>query len=152
MFRGFNTIAIDAKGRAAVPARYREQLVLVGSTDLVITLNPWDRCLWLYPLNEWELIEAKLNALSDFDRQSRRTKQIVRGHATDCSLDAQGRVLIPNDLRQLVELDKRAVFLGQGNKFEIWNEGQWNGIRDDWLSSVDDGDKGASSLLTTLSL
>src|SRR3989337_1077836 len=57
-------------------------------------MNPLDLCLWLYPLKEWELIEQKLAALSDFDLQSRRTKQMMRGYANDCQLDSQGRILI----------------------------------------------------------
>ena len=91
MFKGFTTISIDAKGRLAVPARYRDQLSLADAGSLVLTMNPWDRCLWLYPAAEWELIEEKLQALSDFDREARRTKQIMRGYATDCALDGQGR-------------------------------------------------------------
>ena len=88
MFRGLSTINVDAKGRLAIPARYREALALLGSPELVLTLNPWDRALWLYPLAEWELIETKLSALSDFDKQSRRTKQIMRGYAADCVCDS----------------------------------------------------------------
>jgi MraZ protein len=94
MFKGFSSVNIDAKGRLAIPARYRDQLSAGDSSALVLTLNPWDRCLWLYPASEWELIEAKLQGLSDFDHESRRTKQIIRGYATDCAFDGQGRVAL----------------------------------------------------------
>ena len=152
MFNGFSTISIDAKGRLAVPSRHRDQLSSDASNALILTLNPWDRCLWLYPRSEWELIEEKLQALSDFDREARRTKQIIRGYATDCALDGQGRVLLPNELRKVALLDKRVAFLGQGNKFEIWDEDTWNGQRDEWLEGVNDSSTSSSTVLSTLSL
>ena len=152
MFKGFNSINIDAKGRLAIPARHRDQLSAEDSGALILTLNPWDRCLWLYPASQWALIEAKLQELSDFDREARRTKQIIRGYATDCALDGQGRVLLPNELRKFALLDKRIAFLGQGNKFEIWDEVLWSEQRDEWLDGVNDRDGSGSAVLTTLSL
>lgn len=152
MFKGFNSISIDAKGRLAIPARHRDQLSAEDSGALILTLNPWDRCLWLYPASQWALIEAKLQELSDFDREARRTKQIIRGYATDCALDGQGRVLLPNELRKFALLGKRIVFLGQGSKFEIWDEVLWSEQRDEWLDGVNDRDGSGSAVLTTLSL
>ncbi len=152
MFKGFSTISIDAKGRLAIPARHRDQLSTEEFSALVLTLNPWDRCLWLYPSSEWEVIEDKLQGLSDFDRESRRTKQIIRGYATDCSLDGQGRVLLPNELRKFALLDKRVAFLGQGNKFEIWDDDIWSAQRDEWLDGVNNRDGSGSTVLNTLSL
>lgn len=152
MFKGFTSISIDAKGRLAVPARYRDQLSLADAGSLVLTMNPWDRCLWLYPAAEWELIEEKLQALSDFDREARRTKQIMRGYATGCALDGQGRVLLPNELRRFALLDKRVAFMGQGNKFEIWDEDVWNGLRDEWLEGVNARDGTAGGMLGSLAL
>lgn len=147
VFRGFNKISIDSKGRLAVPSRYRSIIAVQAENNLVITLNPLDRSLWLYPLNEWNVIEDKLATLSDFDKQSRRTKQMMRGYATDCQLDSQGRILLPKELRSYAELTKQAVILGQGNKFEIWNESAWDIQSDEWLESVDD-----DSILTPESL
>jgi len=152
MFKGFTTISIDAKGRLAIPARHRDLLSVTDSGSLVLTMNPWDRCLWLYPASEWELIEDKLQALSDFDREARRTKQIMRGYATDCALDGQGRVLLPTELRRFALLDKRVAFMGQGNKFEIWDEDVWNGQRDEWLEGVNERDGSAGGVLGTLAL
>lgn len=152
MFKGFTTISIDAKGRLAIPARHRDQLSIADASQLVLTLNPWDRCLWLYPAADWEVIEEKLQGLSDFDKQARRTKQIIRGYATDCSLDGQGRILLPPDLRRFALLEKRVAFLGQGNKFEIWDEDVWNGQRDEWLEGITDDDGATSDVLGSLSL
>ena len=153
MFRGFSKISVDSKGRLAIPSRYRALVLDQAQNNLVITLNPLDRSLWLYPLPEWELIEDKLSALSDFDKQSRRTKQMMRGYANDCQLDSQGRILIPKELRNHAALTKQVVILGQGNKFEIWDEKSWQKQRDDWLESVGDESVSSSSdSLRSLSL
>ena len=135
----------------AIPARYRDQLAVRGTNTLVITVNPWDRCLWLYPLPEWDLIDGKLLELPDGDKASRRAKQIIRGQATDCICDAQWRVLLPQELRTFARLDKRAVFLGQGNKFEVWDDACWSQQREEWLVNVDTG-VNSSAVLGSLSL
>ena len=145
MYRGCSKISIDSKGRLAVPSRYRALILEQAQNNLVITLNPLDRSLYLYPLPEWEIIEDKLAALSDFDKQSRRTKQMMRGYANDCQLDSQGRILIPKELRGHAELSRQAIILGQGNKFEIWNEKTWEKQRDDWLESAGDESTSSSS-------
>ena len=152
MFRGFSTVTVDSKGRLAIPSRFRERLLVLADGCLVQTLNPMDHSLWLYPLNEWELIEKKLAELSDFDKQSRRTKQMMRGYASDCQLDSQGRILIPQELREYAQLQKQAVVLGQGNKFEIWNHASWEEQRDQWLTELDDVEGEPSEALKSLSL
>ena len=153
MYRGCSKISIDSKGRLAIPSRYRALILEQAQNNLVITLNPLDRSLYLYPLPEWEIIEDKLAALSDFDKQSRRTKQMMRGYANDCQLDSQGRILIPKELRGHAELSRQAIILGQGNKFEIWNEKTWEKQRDDWLESVgDESTSSSSDSLHSLSL
>lgn len=152
MFRGLSTVSIDAKGRLAVPARFRDQLARLDGATLILTVNPWDRCLWLYPLPEWDAIEAKLSTLSDFDKSSRRTKQIMRGYATDCRCDAQGRVLLPQELREIATLERQAVMLGQDNKLEIWNAESWRAERDDWFDDVAGGTDTTSTALGSLSL
>ena len=152
MFRGFSSVSLDSKGRLAIPSRFRERLMGIAGGCLVQTLNPLDRSLWLYPLPEWELIEEKLAELSDFDKQSRRAKQMMRGYATDCQLDTHGRILVPAELRNYAQLDKQTIILGQGNKFEIWNRVNWEEQRDHYLSLVGD-DKGTpTGALQSLSL
>lgn len=146
MFRGLTTIALDVKGRLAIPVRFRELLAASATPHLVLTLNPWDRALWLYPLTEWQLIEAKLSSLSDYDKQSRRTKQIMRGYATDVSCDAQGRILLPPELREIAELTKQVVLMGQGNKIEIWDAERWRAARDLWLEDVGAGAESSPAL------
>ena len=146
MFRGVCSVTIDDKGRLAIPSRFRERLQDTAAGALVLTLNPLDRALWLYPLPEWEAIESTLASLSDFDQQSRRTKQMMRGYATDCQLDGQGRILIPQELRDYAQLNKQAVTMGQGNKFEIWDQGSWELQRDQWLASLSDESEPAEAL------
>ncbi len=152
MFRGCSTLSVDNKGRLAVPSRYRERLVCLANGNLILTLNPLDRSLWLYPLPEWELIESKLAELSDFDRQGRRAKQMMRGYATDCQLDSQGRILVPHELREYASLGKQAIILGQGNKFEIWDEKGWRELREDWLTEIGKDTGEPSDALKSLSL
>jgi MraZ protein len=152
VFRGFNTVSIDNKGRVSVPSRFRDRLSLLAAGRLVLTLNPLDRALWLYPLPEWELIESKLAALSDFDLQSRRAKQMMRGYATDSELDGQGRILIPAELREHAKLKRQAVLLGQGNKFEVWDQATWNAQRDQWLDQLGESGSAPSETLKLLSL
>ena len=152
MFRGFSAVSIDSKGRLAVPSRFRDRLSVIAGGCLVQTLNPLDRSLWLYPLSEWELIETKLADLSDFDKQSRRAKQMMRGYATDCQLDAQGRILLTPELRDYASIKKQSVILGQGNKFEIWNQASWEEQRDHWLEQVGNADDEPSDPLRGLSL
>jgi MraZ protein len=152
MFRGISLLNLDSKGRLAIPSRFRARLSASGIQSLVLTLNPLDRCLWLYPLPEWEIIDVKLAALSDFDRQSRRTKQMMRGYASDCEMDKLGRILLPRELREFARLDKGIVLLGQGNKLELWDAAAWNTQRDEWLAELDAPEGEAPEPLRSLSL
>lgn len=138
MFRGASNLTLDAKGRLSLPSRHRERLSEPGDGVVILTLNPLDRCLWLYPLPEWELVEAKLMELSDFDTRSRRTKQMMRGYATECEVDGHGRIRLPVSLREFAGLTREVMLLGQGNKFEIWDGGVWSRQRDEWLSRIDE--------------
>ena len=133
VFRGFNPINIDDKGRLAVPTRYRAELRECCDQQLVLTVSP-DKCLLLYPLPEWEAIERKLSKLSSLDKRVKRLQRLLIGHATECELDAQGRVLIAEPLRNFAGLEKRVVLVGQGNKFELWDEDTWTRSRDEWLA------------------
>ncbi len=134
MFRGINTINLDAKGRMAMPARYREQLTNHCSGHLVVTININHRCLLLYPLPEWEQIEPQLESLPSFDNESERVKHLLMGHAKDIELDGSGRVLLSQELRQHAQLEKHVCLIGQGKKLEIWNRDIWNQQRDQWLT------------------
>jgi MraZ protein len=137
LFRGVNALNLDAKGRMTMPTRYRQRLTDGCNGQLVITVDR-DHCLLLYPFPEWEVIERKLVKLPSFNRQARRLQRLLVGHATEVELDSAGRVLLPPPLREFAGLDKRAVLIGQGNKFELWDETLWNERRDGWLAEDDD--------------
>lgn len=134
MFRGINTINLDAKGRLAMPSKYREQLLEHCSGRLVVTIDTNHRCLLLYPLAEWEQIERQIESLSSFDAMSQRVKHLLIGHANDLEMDGSGRILLPQELRQYAGLEKHICLIGQGKKLEIWNQEDWNKQRDQWLS------------------
>lgn len=138
MFRGITGINIDAKGRIAMPTRYRERLQLDGRGELVLTIDTEERCLLLYPLLDWEEIERKLASLPSFNPAARRIQRLLIGHATDIEMDGHGRVLLPPLLRDYAGLDKRAVLVGQGKKFELWDEAHWDKSRSRWLQEGQD--------------
>jgi MraZ protein len=124
LFRGVSQLALDAKGRLAIPARHRDVLLARASQRLVLTADP-SRCLLLYPLAAWEPIQARLMSLSSFNERIRALQRLIVGHADDVELDAAGRILIPPALRRYANLDKRVVLVGQGQRFELWDEAQW---------------------------
>src|SRR5439155_21287319 len=116
--------ALDSKGRLAVPTRHREALAQQADGRVVLTVDP-SHCLLVYPLIAWEPIEQRLMALSSFNEKIRALQRLLVGHADDVVVDSAGRILVPPALRQYAALDKRVVLVGQGNKFELWDEAKW---------------------------
>lgn len=125
MFRGVFVVSLDAKGRLAVPAKYRERLQASCNAQLVLTIDR-DRCLLLYPEPEWVLIEEKLRALPAFDPTARAIQRLYIGNAQEVEMDAQGRILLPQYLRDFAALERRVAIVGQGSKLEIWDEARWH--------------------------
>ena len=150
-FRGINNIAVDAKGRMAMPARYRERLLDGCGGRLVVTVDR-DHCLLVYPLPEWEVIESKLIELPSLNKQARLLQRLLIGHATELEMDAQGRILLPAVLRDFAGLKKKAVLIGQGKKLEIWDEDIWSESQEDWMAAVNDDDGDMPASLEELSL
>ena len=141
MFRGINPINLDAKGRVALPAKYRDRVTNRCDGHMVLTVHPFDRCLLLYPLADWEVIESQVNALpNSTSRQARRLQHLMVGYATELDLDAANRLLLPAMHRDHAELDKRLILVGQGQKFEIWSEARWTSITDTYLNEMVDED------------
>ena len=137
MFRGVNTLNLDAKGRMAMPSKYREKLTAQCSGQLVVTLDLNDPCLLLYPLPAWEEIERQLVRLPNINPQNRKLQRLLIGHASECEFDNSGRILLPPLLRERVNLEKKVTLIGQGKKFEIWDEQIWSEQRDSWLTETD---------------
>lgn len=145
MFRGINNATLDAKGRMALPAKNRDTLVACGDGRVVATIDMRETCLLLYPLAEWEVVQSKLEGLSNINPQARLLQRLLIGHATDLDLDANGRILLPGMLREYAQLQKKLVLVGQGNKIEIWAEDHWRTQMQNWLQDspanlITDGD------------
>lgn len=133
MFRGVANLSLDAKGRMAMPARYRDPLMACCGGKLIVTLDR-DGCLLIYPLPNWEIIENELMKLPSMNPAVRAIQRLLLGHATECDLDGQGRLLIPGPLRRVAGLGRQVVLIGQGNKFELWDEGAWAEQRERWMN------------------
>lgn len=133
MFRGVQHINMDAKGRLAMPARQREPLLAQCAGQIVVTIDTQSNCLVIYPLPEWERIEREIQALPALKPAVKRFQRLVLGYATDMELDGNGRMLLPQPLRDYARLDKKLVLVGQGNKLELWSEELWFAERDQAL-------------------
>ncbi|MWV45239.1 division/cell wall cluster transcriptional repressor MraZ [Paenibacillus sp. HJL G12] len=120
MFMGEFQHSIDDKGRLIIPAKFRE---LLGSS-FVITRG-LDQCLFVYPLNEWSILEQKLKSLPLMKSDARAFTRFFFSGATECEWDKQGRVNLPGNLRQYAKLDKECVVLGVSNRVEIWSKDTW---------------------------
>lgn len=134
MFRGINAVNIDIKGRLAIPSRYRQSISERYASKLIATIDTDSQCLLMYPLREWERIEQKIQALPSFNPQARRIQRLLIGHACDLELDKNGRVLVPSLLREYAKIDKKVMLIGQGKKFELWDETNWLEQRELWLN------------------
>ena len=134
MFRGATKLNLDDKGRMVMPTRHRERLRELAEGRVVVTIDR-DQCLLIYPQPEWEVIEARLMALPTLHAQSRRLQRLMVGHATELQLDGHGRLLLPPELREFASLSRQAMLIGQGNRFELWDEARWLERRDFWLKS-----------------
>ena len=154
MFLGVSTLNLDAKGRIAIPAKHRETLAQTCASRVVVTINPNrdDRCLWLYPESEWREIARNLSRLPPMIRQNQLIQRLMLGHASEVELDGQGRVLLPNELREYAGLGKRVSLVGQMHKFEIWDEEIWSGSREQWLGEALTEESGMSEELKGMRL
>lgn len=134
MFRGLAAVNIDDKGRITVPTQYRKFIGEESNNQLILTIDTEDKCLLLYPIGHWKVIEQKLEQLPSFHPATRRIQRLLIGHANELELDRHGRILIPPLLREYAGIDKTVMLVGQGKKFELWSESQWQVNRDSWLS------------------
>ena len=123
MFRGRSTHLIDPKGRISIPTRFRDLLKTNDDPRLIVT--NWEQCLAAFPLKEWEDVEAKMGQLSLVDRDIRSFKRFFFSGACECSLDSQGRILIPPTLREYANLKKEVILAGQLKYFEVWDKARF---------------------------
>ena len=126
---GFNSLSMDAKGRIAIPARYRNDFRNQNQSALVITKDPQYPSLKIYSDKEWEKISKKLQSLQGLDPIVRNLQWTILGNAYETEIDIEGRMLvrIPSDLQEYSEItdQKQIALVGMGNKFEVWNINNW---------------------------
>ncbi len=120
MFMGEYHHTIDGKGRLIVPARFRDAL-----GEKFVATKGLDNCLFVYPYEEWTMIEAKLKSLPFTRSDIRAFVRFFFSGAAECGLDRQGRILIPPNLRQYARLEKEVVVIGVSNRVEIWSKSEW---------------------------
>lgn len=126
MLNGIQELTIDAKGRLVIPSKFREPLLVYGSNELMVTLERRDSLL-LYPKHEWKAVEAQLLALPvQSNLVLRRFQQLVLSHAESVTMDAMGRVLLPQSLRKLVNFESEVTLVGRGNRMELWSRAVWD--------------------------
>ncbi len=133
LFRGITSLNLDGKGRLAIPTRHRDAFAEENGR-LIVTIDIHERCLLIYPYLAWEEVERQIDAVPTFNRQARRMKLMLVGHAEEATLDAAGRILIPAALREYAGLEKAAVLVGQGKRLELWDEVAWNRLREEFLN------------------
>lgn len=125
MFNGSANLVLDDKGRLSVPAGYRDDLADLCAGHVVVTASP-DKCLAVYPTPAWQTLEKQLMALPNMDPGVRNLQRLIVGQAQRCEISKQGRLSIAPTLREYASLDKDVVFVGMGNKFEVWDAGLWH--------------------------
>ena len=140
MFQGETAITVDDKGRMAVPTAHRDLVARAGNR-LVLTYNPFDAgCLWLYAEQEWERVRDEVMAKPNTQRVVRTLQQKLVGSAAHLELDGNGRISLPPSHRSAVGIEKKAVLMGMGDKFELWSEQAHRALIQQTLSDGDLGD------------
>ena len=129
MLLGEYNYNLDAKGRVFVPAKLREDL-----GESFVLAKSMDKCVAIYSQEMWEKYVAKLNSIPEM--RARYIRRFVYSSATEVSADAQGRVVLPQILREHAGLDKELVIIGAGDHAEIWDVATWNSYKDN--ESLDD--------------
>jgi MraZ protein len=137
VFRGITALTLDSKGRLAIPAKFREVLQLRAGGKLVITADS-AFCLLVYPAPDWEPIQTKLMSLSSFNPRTRDLQRLLVGNASDVELDGAGRILVPAPLRKFAGLEKDVTLVGQGARFELWDEAKWGAQMDKAIAPDED--------------
>lgn len=123
-FQGPSEISLDAKGRLAVPTRYRDRILEQGGGQVVVTAHPHG-CLLLYPAPLWQPIARKVMALPSMDPKVAALQQLLVGHADEVEMDTAGRVLVSPTLRRLAGIERELVMFGQVTHFRLWNPDLW---------------------------
>jgi len=141
MFLGRFAHNLDAKGRLAIPSRFRSSL-----EDGVVLTRGIDRCVTAYPMHAWDEFAARIAKLPMTDRNARQFRRMMFAEAANLALDRQGRIVLPADLRAFAEIDREVVVIGVHTSFEIWRPDRW----DEMQATVDDESESIASHLADL--
>ncbi|MDD3340168.1 MAG: division/cell wall cluster transcriptional repressor MraZ [Lachnospiraceae bacterium] len=125
MFMGEHSHSIDAKGRLIIPAKFRD-----GLGDSFVITQGMDHCLTIYPESEWETFQEQLNQLPRANKEARMFRRFFTAKAATCELDKQGRILVPQALRDYAGLEKDVVLTGNISNIEVWSKDRWDEISD----------------------
>ena len=133
MFKGEYNHSIDAKGRVIVPAKFREKL-----GDAFVVTKGLDGCLYGYAEEDWQVFEEKLSTLPLTNKDSRQFTRFFLAGAADVEVDKQGRILLPQNLREFAALEKDVVLVGVSKRIEIWDKDRWNGVTEMYDNNMDE--------------
>lgn len=136
MFRGRFEHNLDPKGRVSLPSKFRE--ILTTNYDERLIVTNFDNCLWAYPVAEWNAIEDKVANLPQFKPEVKALQRVFISAATECQLDKQGRILLPQTLRDYAGLTKEVVTVGMISRIEIWSADRWNNVFDQSQKDIAD--------------
>ena len=140
LFKGIHNLSLDSKGRLGIPVKYRDNIIGLVKGAMVITIDTEEKCLLLYPSNFWSKIQDKISKLPSFNKNARRIQRLLVGHAEDIDVDSNGRILISKPLREYASSSKKVILIGQGEKFEIWDQGTWSQNVEKWREEVTSSD------------
>ncbi len=133
MFMGEWQHTLDTKGRLIIPAKFREQL-----GERFVVTRGLDHCLFVYPPDEWSILEEKLKSLPLTQGDARRFVRLLFSGAVECELDKQGRITLPGNLRDYAKLDKNVAVIGVSNRVEIWAKEYWEAYMEEASASYEE--------------
>lgn len=128
---------MDAKGRLAIPARFRDELAAECGGRVVVTAHHQEPCLLVYPEPHWQELLPKIEAMPNINRRARQIQRALLGYATTLEIDGNGRILLSSTLRNHAGLEKELMLVGLGRKLEIWSESRWYS----WMGEVSEDDE-----------
>ncbi len=137
MFIGHFTHTIDSKGRLSVPIKFREE-INSDSKGIVYITTDLDPCLVIYTLDEWNTLLEKINSFPVMNQGVKAYRRLIFSRATECTLDKQGRILIPQNLREHAGLSGDSYLVGNNKKIEIWNPKKWDASEASAMESMND--------------
>lgn len=141
MFIGEYSHNLDAKGRLIIPSKFREEL-----HDSFILNRGFDGCLTIYSLTQWEKLVEEINRLPETRKDARKYSRALTANACECTLDNQGRILIPANLMKIANISKECVVVGANNHVEIWDKDTWTAYLDEANKDFEDVAENLSDL------